>query len=800
VLPRWTDSRPRDYAIIVDASRSMVGERLARAARLARGMIAEMDPRDRVTVLACDTSCRQMPGGLAYAGATTVHLAEQFLAGEEAMGASDLVAQVRAAAATLVETVDRDARIVYLGDGAATVGWRRPDHVAAEVARAMPGAHASLTAVALGADADTTVLGAMARAGGGAIVPYVPGETLETAALSVLETTYGVMLRDPHIELPSGLTDSAPTALGTIRAGGEAIVVARMSAPEVHGDVVLRGTVGGEPFEARWPVTVRSSSSAGNAFVPRLFAATKIAELESEPDGGASAREQIVALSQRFRVASRYTSLLVLESDAMYRAFGVERLASDAGAWTGDETAEATTAAPMTTGVLGGAHGGRAEGVDEVPTDLAGATLGSDHDVAGFGGLAAQRGYGGGGGSGAGRAGAEPAAVGEAQEELDTTTPVPSGAGDQAEQPQSVSRSAPVGHHASVTAIAAAPLRVAQPPASPAPGPVNAAATESVRRARFGGQWMRRIFVRRATIGVGAGGGDSFQIDSARRALLAAPDSRARHRDLYRVLSLAGRFDEAADVATRWSTRDALDPDAIVRLSDAAARHGDRDRAVRILAGTVDVRPDDVDAQRRMAVLHERAGDLAEACAYRVSIAEVRSLDEAALSDAVRCERTLGQADGETRLLTGVTDGTVRARVATAAGGVGRFVDQTPRGELVASATWDTPVDLDVALIDPRGNRVTWLGGRSAGLTTRGARDTRSEGLGVSRASIGGWVVEISRASSDTRTIRGSIDLSALGQRRSVAFTLLPADTTARVARVDVTREMQLVPATSVWQ
>jgi hypothetical protein len=41
----------------------------------------------------------------------------------------------------------------------------------------------------------------------------------------------------------------------------------------------------------------------------------------------------MVALSQRFRVASRYTSLLVLESPAMFRAFGVERNTAAPRAW-----------------------------------------------------------------------------------------------------------------------------------------------------------------------------------------------------------------------------------------------------------------------------------------------------------------------------------------------------------------------------------------------------------------------------------------------------------------------------------
>jgi len=49
--------------IVLDSGRTMFGERFARAKRLAVQMTQEMDRRDRVTVIACDVGCRQMPGG-----------------------------------------------------------------------------------------------------------------------------------------------------------------------------------------------------------------------------------------------------------------------------------------------------------------------------------------------------------------------------------------------------------------------------------------------------------------------------------------------------------------------------------------------------------------------------------------------------------------------------------------------------------------------------------------------------------------------------------------------------------------
>src|SRR6201999_3879044 len=78
-----------------------------------------------------------------------------------------------------------------------------------------------------------------------------------------------------------------------------------------------------------------------NAFVPRLYAAARIADLEQ--NGGAEAKKEALSLSTRFAVASRYTSLLVLESEAMFQAFGLKADAS-AHHFTGEDLAEKSEA------------------------------------------------------------------------------------------------------------------------------------------------------------------------------------------------------------------------------------------------------------------------------------------------------------------------------------------------------------------------------------------------------------------------------------------------------------------------
>ncbi|MFO0670392.1 MAG: FecR domain-containing protein [Polyangiaceae bacterium] len=348
----WGESKPRDVAIVVDSGRAMFGERFQRARRLAVQIAQELDRRDRVTVLACDIACKEAPGSLESAGGQKAKSVAEFLAGIEPDGATDLVGALRRAAARKDAT--RDLRVILVSDGIASAGFRTPRRIEAETRDVLGDARSSLVAVPIGADADTRLLEGVARAGGGVVVPYAPGQTLEGTAVDVVTASYGVALRDVELTLPEGLVDTAPRVLPSIRPGGELVVTAKMTRDSVRRRRA-EGKVAGQPFEARYPLDVRATTNAGNAFVPRLFAAARISDME---DGARTDQEraEVVKLSQRFSVPSRLTSLLVLESEAMFNAFGIDRT-QVAPTWTGETLADGTEVATLAKDEVGAGLG-----------------------------------------------------------------------------------------------------------------------------------------------------------------------------------------------------------------------------------------------------------------------------------------------------------------------------------------------------------------------------------------------------------------------------------------------------------
>lgn len=762
-LPKWTDVRPRDQVIVVDSGRAMFGERFKRARRLAVEIAQEMDRRDRVTVIACDVRCKPLAAGFLGPGSGAAHDVDAFLSSTTPDGASDLVSAVGEASRIAGRDSTRDLRVTLLSSGSASAGHRTLSRVAEDV-RDLVGdlAHTQVVAVPIGGDADVTFLGELAKGGGGVVVPYQPGERLGAAALDVLNASYGTVLRDATLTLPEGLVDAAPSILPPLRGGAETLVGARMTRDHVEGEVVLRGTVGGEPFEQKVPVSFTATDAPGNGFVPRIFAANRIADREVH--GGDAAKVELVDLSKRFSVPSRFTSLLVLESDAMFQAFGVDRTHHGQVAWTGDELATGLVARGEGKESGGGAEKDKAESESRGGGLAADGDLGDD-SLRALGSLGSLGHGQGGGGFGSGASAQEAPAT-----------------------PPAAKRAAPMAEPAQPPADRKASAATAGPRAFDAgPGWGN-----GFGRGR--GEWMRRVWRRVAQVQEGpAAVVPADKLVAARAALAAAPDERNKHRDLARLLALQGDVDELESVLGKWNERDPLDADAVAWRSDLAARKGDREGALRILTGALASTTASAKESARLAQAaaegYERTHDPV-ACALRISAAELRPEDTDAVARAVRCEEALGHTKSAERFRRTFATPAQKAALEAAITRVGAEKTDSARGDVVVSATWEGGEDLDLGVLDPSGARASVVS-RTPGVRVVDANGRGHEELGLSNAKAGTFVVEIARATRGTRPVTGTVKITSGGVTKAVPFVL--SGDRVVVGRVDARYEESLV-------
>jgi tetratricopeptide (TPR) repeat protein len=753
-LPSSQASEPRDFAFVLDVSRSMVGEELRRAVQIVSRMLRELSPEDRVTLLACDSDCRTWSEGLVPTNASVLTHAERWLNQWSAEGASDPGFAIESAMRAIGGSSNRRVELVYVGDGTATVGAVRPAAIQNYVRRIVDGRNVQVTAVAIGTDADLPSLRALARGGRGSVVPYVPGTRVSQASRAAMVSILGNHLTDVTLELPYGMTlESRPDQV--IAAGGEILIPARLNGSRARGDVVLRGRIAEQPFEQRYSLELEALSGERHAFVPRLYAASRIAELDAL--GDESAKREAIELSRRFSVASRHTSLLVLESSAMFKAFGLDNQ-RQAQTWTGEFESEATVA--------------DAEG--EVATAAVDEAAPSNQGAA-------------------------------AKTAAKATAP----AGAPAPAPMSIARGTG-GSVSRKASSSAGPLAQEQEQAAARGRTADEFANRPLRMERDE-RWlpqrrmvpMRRIWERQGEVQPGvrvASIAKPERILAAESELTRFPDRRNGTKVLFDLYVAGDELLKAEQLAQRWNERDPLDVEAIVARADMAASRGERELAIRILGSIVDVRPGDVGAQQRLARLYRWQGQEKTACRFAVALAAFRSKDKDALTEALRCTQALGQSEppfDELRrdVLQGMAPDVAQAveRLAVKQ----RSLD-TLSGDLQLFAKWhaERDVDLDLALIDPDGHRISWLGAPSRSvISALQVVSPHEESLALRGGKPGQYVVEITRVKngvSEQVPVTGSVEIVVAGQRRTLAFELTRVSD--RLGLVTIKQVAKLVP------
>jgi hypothetical protein len=753
-LPRAKQRGPaRAVALVVDASRSVFGENYRRATSLASRLARDLDAGDQLLLLRCDSTCVEMPGGLRRPGSDTAREVRRFLEHVTPEGASDVSLAVTRGLAAVAGS-GLTPHVVYIGDGTATVGPIRPPTMERAVRAALPSG-GRVTALGIGPESDADSLLALARGGDGTALPYVPGQPLADAAMSAISAIYGALLSDVRLDLPEGVVQVSPARLDPIVAGSELIVTGRVASAELKGEAVLRGSINGAPFEQRYPLGLSVSGSSGNAFVPKLFAAARIADLER--DGSDGAKREAVALSIDHGVASRYTSLLVLESEAMYKAFGLES-ARKLPEYTADLEADGTS----TSGELALADESAQGQVARGPAgDLA--SLGASNA-------------------------APKAAAGRARRSVgfddafDAPSPAPAGKPAFAPPPAPTAAPAPEQAREPEKRRAASPIRRDEPlavlPPPPRPRPMIP---------------MRRIWERKGDVITDRfvpSAADARAATRAERAFLQDDSRRQNLKQAFAISSAAGDLGQAARLAERWIEKEPLDPEAITALADVEARRGQRERAIRLLGSVLDVRPGDTASHKRLARLESWAGHPELACRHRIAIAEGKSRDLALVSDAVRCTRALGMTEIADALLGAAAPGDVA--------GIEQRLGQPAAdeaalsGDLRLEASFSGGPDLDLALLDTDGHRISWLGAATrAVISARDATSASREALAVRGAPPGEYVVELSRGAG-AGSAQGELIVNVAGSVRRIPFSFDGDRKTLALVRISM--QPRLVP------
>ena len=335
--------RKRTWVILDDVSASRDAMARRAQADLIDAFCRELDENDQVGVIAFDVTAR-----------TTLRLTRVLdvdrkalrtaLAAEGDVGATDFGAALDAAAALLAGTAPDDANIVYLGDGVITSGTRKLDELRTRLA-----GKAHFIGVGVGDGPDTQTLDALAAATGGYATTMDLADDLGWRAFDLVAALHTARVTNLDARLVDGA--NVPVAATVyvrspqVADGEELELVAKLLNGAKPSRAILTGTLDGRPWQR---VIELADAKGGAGYLPRMWAQRHIAarllekhepvnvppcaegkpcrsEGEVREARDEAIRQDVVALGKRYFLLSRHTSLLVLENDAMYAQYGVEK-------------------------------------------------------------------------------------------------------------------------------------------------------------------------------------------------------------------------------------------------------------------------------------------------------------------------------------------------------------------------------------------------------------------------------------------------------------------------------------------
>lgn len=305
------------WIFLVDASASRSLDWDA-TTEVVRRQIGALPPETQVVVAAFDQAVAPLYEGpaSAYAGAPASALARR-----GPLGASDLGAALAWTEDRVKRGIGARARVVVVGDGIATAGASTPNELDGAISGLARAGVARVDAIAVGGLRDEACLAALVGEGGEARgvvadAAWGPDEIARRLARATLGTR-AVSVEGARWVFPREISGGQPGDFVTIFA----------ELPRGRRRASL--TVGDEH-------TTVPLAPSEPALLERAWASAKIASLEAGDDGR-EARARIVELSKRHRILSRYTSMLVLETEEDYARFGVDRLARDSLLATTDD-------------------------------------------------------------------------------------------------------------------------------------------------------------------------------------------------------------------------------------------------------------------------------------------------------------------------------------------------------------------------------------------------------------------------------------------------------------------------------
>jgi Ca-activated chloride channel homolog len=311
-----------DFVFVLDVSGSMGDAgKLVVSQESVAAFLGALGPKDRFEVLAFNVQASELFSALSPTTPDNQQKARSFLASQQARGGTVLLPALTAAYRH--HAPDRTLNVVILSDGLTEQSERQ----ALLQSNSSRPADTRIFCIGVGNDVNKPLLEQLAEEAGGLASFVSAGDDFTRQAQAFRAKLLRPVATDLALELASGaIFDLEPQQIPNLYHGAPVRVYGRYrQSGEVA--VTLRGKVQGKPFSEQLALKLPEKEGS-HPEIERMWASRRIARLLKDADRAGDRTkvvDEVVRLGEAFSIASEYTSFIVLENDAEYQRWKIER-------------------------------------------------------------------------------------------------------------------------------------------------------------------------------------------------------------------------------------------------------------------------------------------------------------------------------------------------------------------------------------------------------------------------------------------------------------------------------------------
>ncbi|KPK84733.1 MAG: hypothetical protein AMJ81_04900 [Phycisphaerae bacterium SM23_33] len=311
-----------DYAFILDISGSMADAgKLALSRETVGAFIQALQEEDRFEIITFNVAAKALFDQLRPADERNKAQASDFLGSQQARGGTVLRPALEAA--YRYASPDRTLNVVILSDGMTEQGERA---ALIQQIRSRP-ANVRVFCVGVGNEVNRPLLEQLAEDSGGLAAFLSRGDDFQRQAAAFRRKLTRPVLTDLQIEFEGPqVYDREPAELPNLYHGTPLRLYGRYRQPGPV-KVKLRGLIRGARFDNTVELTF-PAADRNNGEIGRMWAWHKVHRLLKGADRTGSRAEVIpavVTLGEAYSIATEHTSFIVLENDAQYKRWKIER-------------------------------------------------------------------------------------------------------------------------------------------------------------------------------------------------------------------------------------------------------------------------------------------------------------------------------------------------------------------------------------------------------------------------------------------------------------------------------------------